>query len=306
MSLNTAKATVILRDLTAKFDKAARTAKPFYPRLTMRSKSNGFDEKYGMLGDVPQVREWLGNRRAKELRAATYTLTNRLWELTLNLEKDNLADDRMGFYDTLMEDTGSRAATHPDKLLFDTIVAAESAPCFDSQYFFDTDHAFGDSGTQDNDLTYDASSTSNVTVDECKAASEAAILKMLGYKDDQGEPLNAPIVDRLSDIMIVVPLPLRANMIKAYEASVNATGATNVVIDKPVIICSPYLTSGVKFYTFNLGGAIKPFIFQAREPLSRGMKGLDDLERKDVLFMTRARYAIGYGAWWTAVLTTIV
>jgi phage major head subunit gpT-like protein len=48
----------------------------------------------------------------------------------------------------------------------------------------------------------------------------------------------------------------------------------------------------------------KPYIFQAREPLSRKMKGMDDIEFKDVKFMTQARYNVGYGAWWNAVRYT--
>jgi hypothetical protein len=31
---------------------------------------------------------------------------------------------------------------------------------------------------------------------------------------------------------------------------------------------------------------------------------LNDIETKDVKFMTEARYNVGYLAWWTAVLTT--
>ena len=38
-----------------------------------------------------------------------------------------------------------------------------------------------------------------------------------------------------------------------------------------------HLTDTSKMYLFNLEGALKPFVFQAREPLTRGMKGLEDL-----------------------------
>ena len=67
---------------------------------------------------------------------------------------------------------------------------------------------------------------------------------------------------------------------------------------------SAYLTDSSKMYLFNLDGALKPFVFQAREPISRQMKGLDDIETKDVKFMTESRYNVGYLAWWKAVLTT--
>jgi phage major head subunit gpT-like protein len=48
---------------------------------------------------------------------------------------------------------------------------------------------------------------------------------------------------------------------------------------------------------------LRPFVFQARRPLARQMKGMDDREFKNVKFMTDARYNLGYLAWWNAVLT---
>jgi phage major head subunit gpT-like protein len=77
------------------------------------------------------------------------------------------------------------------------------------------------------------------------------------------------------------------------------------VIDRPQVVASPYLSSDVKLFLFKTGEPVKPFVFQSREPLSRQMKGMDDLETKDVKFMTEARYNVGYFAWWTSVLCTL-
>ncbi len=61
----------------------------------------------------------------------------------------------------------------------------------------------------------------------------------------------------------------------------------------------------VKKRLSGIGEAVKPFVFQRREPLTRMMKGIDDLETKDVKFMTEARYNVGYFAWWTSILCTL-
>jgi hypothetical protein len=87
---------------------------------------------------------------------------------------------------------------------------------------------------------------------------------------------------------------------KAIFATLSGGGDSNIVLDAPRIVSTAYLTDASKFYLFNMDGALKPFIFQAREPLSRQTKGLDDLETKDVKFMTEARYNLGFGAWWKA------
>jgi hypothetical protein len=302
MSLDTAAAIAKLRSLTVKFDQGAKRKAPFYPRVCTVVPSDGADEEYGFLGTMPAVREWLGDRVFKELSGAKFTLANRDWESSLRIEKKHIKDDRLGLYGPLLAQLGQRAMQHPDKLFFDLLQAGESSVCFDGQYFFDTDHAWGSSGSQSNDLTHNATDHTAVTAAEFRVAFHAARAKLLSFKDDQGEPLNQPTADGLSDLAVLVPPALD---VVAHEAidSVVLGNNTNIVLDRPQIVVSPFLTSSVKFWTMNLGEVLLPFVFQAREPLSRGMKGLDDLEFKDVKFMTEARYALGYLAWWTAVQT---
>ena len=85
-------------------------------------------------------------------------------------------------------------------------------------------------------------------------------------------------------------------------ASTIISNSTNVVLDRPKVVETPFLTAATDMYLFNLRGPLKPMVFQAREPITRQMKGMDDKETKDVKFMTEARYNVGYLAWWTAIL----
>jgi len=303
MALDTGRAVAALRDLTHKFAVAFEQQGPFYPKVCTVVPSKGADEKYGWLGSMPGVREWLGDRQFKELRGATYTLANKLWEDSILIPKDDVADDRMGMYDMVMPMLAQRAAQHPDELVFEARTAGDATLCYDGQYFYDTDHAWGDSGSQSNDLTYNATDHDAVTVAEFKAAYRAAVTKLLGFKDDNGKPFVQPTVGRLSDLLVTVPLALRDVAYDATESTI-LSNSTNVVIDKPQIVASAFLTSGVEFYVDYVGSPLKPFVFQAREPLSTQTKGADDLETKDLKFMTRARYNVGYLAWWNSVLTT--
>ena len=303
MALDTAKATVTLRTLTQRFDNRLKSATPFYPQISTIIQSDGFDESYGMLGSMPGIREWLGDRQFKELRAGTFTITNKHWENSLLIKKTDLADDRMGLYGPLMEDLAIEAAYHPDELFFTALVNGETTACFDSQYFFDTDHSWGDSGTQDNDLTYAAATSTVPTAAEFRGAFHAARAAMLKFKNDQGKLLNRPVSTGLTNLLCVVNPDFEVTAKEALTAQILSNNS-NVVVDAPRIVSSAYLTDSSKMYLFNLDGALKPFVFQAREPISRQMKGLDDIETKDVKFMTESRYNVGYLAWWKAVLTT--
>lgn len=304
MAIDTARAIATVRGLTSKFDVGMAGASPFYPTVSTIVPSTGSDEKYGFLGSMPGMREWLGDRLFKSLLASDYTLVNKLWESSVRIEKTDIEDDRLGMYGSVLEQLGQRAALHPDKLLMQAVVAGETTASWDGQFFFDTDHAMGDSGTQSNDITHAAATGTTPTTAEFKAAVRAAVAAMLGFKNDQGEPFNEPIIGRLSDLVLVVPLDLREQAYDSQTAQLINNGETNVIIDNVRIVVSPYLTDATKFYVFKVDGALKPFVFQARRPLQRQMKGLDDREFKDVKFMTDARYNLGYLAWWNAILVT--
>lgn len=304
MAIDIASAQVKLRDLTAKFDNRVAAATPFYPQVCYDASSVRTSEKYGWIGNMPGMREWLGERQFSELRAANFVLENKHWESSLLIKKTDLADDNLGQYGPVLEQLGIEAAHHPDELWFSVLEQGESTACFDGQFFFDTDHVWGNSGSQSNDITSTVVSTSAPTVAEIKTAIRKMVRSMLAFKNDQGKLYNRPTVGRLNDLTLLVPLALRDLVYDALESEL-ISNSSNIVVDRPNIVSSPYLTSDVKLYLFKTGEAVKPFVFQRREPLTRMMKGIDDLETKDVKFMTEARYNVGYFAWWTSILCTL-
>jgi phage major head subunit gpT-like protein len=304
MALDTAAATVKLRGLTAKFDEGMESYVPFYPGVCSVRPSDGADEQYALLGAVPGVREWLGDRQFGKLRAADFTIKNKEWEWSLEIDRVNIEDDRLSIYGDPLAEGGIEAAAHPDQLLFELLVAGEASACFDGQYFFDTDHAWGDSGTQSNDLTYAAATGTTPTEDEFRGAYHQARAAMLGFKRDNGKPYIRPTIKPLTGLQLWVPPTMQEIATKALYKDLIASGETNIVLDKPLIIPISALTDATKFYLINPTGMMRPFVFQARRPVQRQMKGMDDRELKNVKFMTDARYNLGYGAWWNAVLTT--
>lgn len=303
MALNTAKAIVTLRGLTAKFDNRAKAATPWYPNIALTVPSEGLDEKYAWLGNMPGMREWLGDRVFHELRAATYELTNKHWENSVAIKKTDIEDDRLTMYGPLLEMLADEATHHPDELMFDLVVNGHQRECFDGQNFFDTDHVWGESGTQSNALTYNANDHTAVTPTEFKAAFHAARQAMLLFKRDNGKFFHRPKLGQLGSLICLVPAQLEEAAVNAMKAIV-VSATTNIMLEQAQIVPCPFLTNGAEWYLFHTGGVLKPFIFQARAPLSRKMKGLEDMEFKDVKFMTEARYNAGYLAWWNAVKMT--
>jgi phage major head subunit gpT-like protein len=303
MPTGTASATATLRGLSAKFDVGFNSATPFYPQVCTTIPSTGRDERYAFLGSMPGTREWLGDRVFNELRAADFTIANREWENSLRIEKNDIDDDRLNMYGPTLEMLGQEAALHPDELFMEALAAAETNACFDGQAFFDTDHSWGDSGSQDNDLTGAAATGTAPTEAEFRTAYHACRSAMLNFVRDNGKPFIPNIVNPLPNLVLLVPTEMELAANQAMKKLLVSSGETNIVLDSPKIVVSSRVDAA-KFYLFNLSQPIKPFVFQARRPIQRQMKGLDDREFKDVKFMTDARYNVGYLAWWNAVLYT--
>lgn len=300
MALDTAKAEVILRDLTVKFDNAVAAATPFYPQVCTTVDSTGRDEKYAMLGNMPGVREWIGDREVKQLRAADFTLENKHWESTLGISKRDIRDDRMGLYGPLLEQLAAEATYHPDELLFNLLDNGGSTLCFDGQNFYDTDHVWGDSGTQSNIVAESITTANAPTGDEFKKSFHAARTRMMSLKNDQGKYMNRSVFAKMSNFMAIVPPNMELAAREALQAALVGGGNSNIVIDVPEIVTSPLLTSDTSWHLLNLAAPLKPFVFQNRQPLVRQIKGLEDHYVKDVAFLTEAEYEVGVLAWYTA------
>ena len=297
----------IARDITIKVEDAIESATPFYPQVCTVVPSTGADEKYAWIGSMPGMREWLGPRDFKQLEAANYLLENKKWESSLELLKDNIDDDRVGLLGNLASELGQEAAYHPDELLQEAVTAGESEVCFDGQNFFDTDHAWGDSGTQSNDLAKTVVDSDDVTPAEFRDLLHEALVQMLGFKRDNGKRYFRPVIGRLNDLLVTVPLSLHTVAKKALTQPVvveGGAGVSNFLADDFNLVTLPDMPDK-KFDLYHTGGALKPYVFQARKPLMVQTKGDDDIEYKEIKVMTEARYNVGYLAWWKAVRTTI-
>lgn len=307
MAITTAKVQAVTRGITQSFDNGVRTGTPLYNSLCTIVPSSSRDESYGWIGDVPKMREFLGERQYDQLRAFNYQLANKTFEQSLGVDRHDIEDDRYAHYSNIAEAMGREATRHPDELLVNLMTAAESAVCYDGQFFYDTDHAAGDSGTQSNKTTFNATDHTNVTVPEFKAAFHKVLRLMMQFKTDKGNFFmpRAITADLLSDLHLIVPLSLwevAQQAMTQMMVAQSSVAVDNVLLAKAQV--HPVLGMGAegsgsdaKFQLLYTGGTVKPFIFQSRSSLVRQIKGATDIEDKLVKFMTEVRYNVGYGLW---------
>lgn len=96
--------------------------------------------EYSWLGELPGMREWLGDRQANQLKGHGYSIDNKDFEHTIEVKRTDIEDDNIGQYSMMFTAQGRAAGAHPDQLVFGALANGHTSLCYDGQYFFDTDH----------------------------------------------------------------------------------------------------------------------------------------------------------------------
>lgn len=296
---------VTTRGLNGTFFPTFETTPTLWRDLASLINSDGASETYKWLGQLPVPSEWRGKRRTQALRDFGQTIVNQHWEASLAIDRDEFADDQTGQLDVRVGDMAARFATHPDKILVELIENGETTNAYDGQFFFDTDHAEGASGTQSNDLSASAVTPTAPTTAEFEDAFWAGVQAMVAFKDDQGEPWNLfTDLEQMAGLVAVVPPPFLkvASKVLGANAAPVLSNDSNILAGRGRIIVQPRLTWTTKFAIFKVDDPMRPFIFQNRQAVTTQLK--DDPEDKDIRYLADGRYAVGYGLWQKAVLTT--
>ena len=137
---------------SAAFNKAFSETPVNYPKIAMVVPSETRETTYAWMGQIPNMREWVGSREIQNLIAHEYTIKNRTFELTTKVPVNDIADDQFGVYAPLISEMGLSAKKHPDSLIFDLVGNGFSQKCYDGVNFFCDKHPMGgrDKGIQSN------------------------------------------------------------------------------------------------------------------------------------------------------------
>lgn len=177
MIINQQNLAILNQSFNAAFRNGLSTASPMWSQCASLVPSTTSTEKYGWLGKITKFREWIGERQHQNLVQHGYAITNKPWENTVEVSRDEIEDDQYGVYAPVVEQLGQDAALHPDELVFGLLKAGFTTACYDGQYFFDTDHPVGAPGNQSSVSNFQGgSSTSWFLLDTTK------VLKPLIYQ----------------------------------------------------------------------------------------------------------------------------
>lgn len=271
----------------------------------------GQSEDLKWLGNVPPMRERKGEMVFETPAEVDFAIKNLPWYAGIELPGAWWRNDREDLVRGKTRDLGVRYQQLRSKIAASLLIDGESTVCFDGEYFFDTDHTWGN---QSNDLSFDAASATAPTPDEAAQAIHNVITAMLGFEDEQGEPVN----EGMSEVVVAVGTPLGSYFQRAISAEFLATGTgvrDNVLDASGVnvrLIISPRLkTWTTKFAVVRADApqGAPAMIFQEnkREHLMQILDESSDhyVKNDQILAKVQTVGNGGYGMWTSAALCTL-
>lgn len=267
-------------------------------------------EVYAWLGDLPQVREWLGARQARTLGSGDFSIKNKDWESTIGVHKNDIADNKTGGVKLRISDMAQKMAAYPEVMMWNFLLGALSsaaAPylCYDGQGFFDTDHPAPDGGSVQ---------ANKVTVALTSANLWTGIQAMMMFRNMNNEPMGIiPNVLAVEPCLAELAIKLCESEYHADSATANISGSKNALTNfkiTPMIVPQLYSTATVANANWILlctKHPVKPVIFQVRENVTFGaQEGNSDsgFHKGMYYYGTSMRANVGAGPWFLAYGST--
>ena len=298
MIINGQNLKAIFVNLKLTFNNAFDAAPSQWQDVAMLVPSTGKSNDYAWLSGFPRMRQWFGEKAVKALAASKYAIVNDDWEATVEVDRNDIEDDNLGIYKPQAEMAGFSARQLPDEIVFDLVSQGFTRPCYDGQYFFDTDHPVGGQSVSNKG----SKKLSHATLAAAQASYGAARTAMKKFRDDEGRPLN------ITPNVLLVPPALEDTARALLTVDKLEDGKANPYKGTAELVVDARLTSDDAWFLLDTTKPVKPFIYQERKKpdfvYQTDPQADDVFMRRKFKFGAEARAAGGYGFWQLAYGST--
>jgi phage major head subunit gpT-like protein len=310
MIINPANLNFAFYGMKTLFQQVMEETPTHWQDIATEIKSETEEEFYAWLKRIPELREFIGERRINNLSANVQRLKNKTFEDTFGVPRAKFEDDKYGIYtNQAVRELALATRIWPDQLVAAAMIAGTTALAHDGQAFFSATHPINPD---------DASSATQANLQAAKALNfenlRLVVAAGRNFKAENGVPLELKF-----DTIIVPPaLETVAEQICNTEKiapGVNFGAGSAYTQDNPFYKKMSYKVfprlssdSDTTWYLTCTNRAVKPFIFQNRvAPEFAWLNKPDDENvflRDEFLYGVRARGAAGYGPYWLAIKCT--
>ena len=160
---------------SAAFNKALSEVSPDYKDIATVTSSSTAANDYAWLGQIPGMKEWIGDREVQHISEYGYTIKNKSFERTIGINRDAIEDDQYGIYTPMFSMMGQEAGEHYNDLVFEMLTKGFTEKCYDEKTFFAADHVSGEK-------TFSNTSTAALSTESFLAARQA-MMSITGDKN---------------------------------------------------------------------------------------------------------------------------
>ncbi|HDY4894118.1 TPA: Mu-like prophage major head subunit gpT family protein [Yersinia enterocolitica] len=288
----------IFVNLKATFQKAFSQAPTDWQKVAMVVTSTGKENDYSWLSRFPKMREWIGDKAVKALEAFNYTIRNKDFEATIEVDRNDIEDEQLLGYAQQAAAAGQSAAELPSYIVFALLSNGFVNLCYDGQPFFDTDHAVRGvsvSNKSTKKLTYQ-------TLAQAKASYGLARATLRNMKDEEGASL------KIQPNLLIVPPALEDDANYLMTADRFPDNTPNIYKGTAEVLVVPELKTDTEWFLVDAKQSMKPLIYQERKKPTfveqTTEESPDVFMRKKFLFGAEARGNGGYGFWQMAFGST--
>ncbi|WP_432460800.1 Mu-like prophage major head subunit gpT family protein [Agarivorans sp. QJM3NY_25] len=139
-AINSATLQALRTMVRMEFQNALSNVEPQYLQVASVVPSNTKSNTYAWLGAMPAFREWIGERVINSIKEHGYSITNRTFENTIGIGREDVEDDTIGTYKPMVQMLAQEGQEFPDDLVFQLLADGFTTACYDGQNFFDTEH----------------------------------------------------------------------------------------------------------------------------------------------------------------------
>lgn len=258
-------------------------------------RSTSDKESYGWMGANPAMREWTDQRVYKALAAYDYTLTNKHYEGTIEVDKDTYEDDKYGLIAPRIRGLARRAIRHMNERVISAM--DDNGNAYDGDAMFYATREIGGSGIIDNLVNGAYSGGAS----EIRAGLAAAFAAMALYADENGVAMGL-----IPDTIVCAPsmlIPIQNALLPGVAGTTRPEAG---IFSPSRVFASPWINADVlDWYVLCTRAEVKPMILQLRkdaEFVSLDSPTSDHVfKNKTFLYGVDDRFIVGYGDPRTAI-----
>lgn len=273
------------------FQKAFDEITPDWNELATVVPSSTSQQDYKWLGQMPQMKEWIGEREVQSIAASGYSIKNKKFEMTIAVPRDDIEDDQYGIYTPLFSNMGAAAAQHPGDLIYGVMMDGFTGLCYDGKPFFAENHTIGEK-------TFSNKGTAELSTE----AFEAARTSIMSITGDKGKPLKL-----VPNVLVVSPSNEKTARLILEADQIN--GTTNVNKGLAKVKVAPELAEHPDYwFLLCTNRPLRPFIFQKRKAIKfvslTNEHDPNVFMNDEFMYGADGRSNAGYGFWQMAYGST--